>query len=281
VPGYRGRVLTLGQVVEAVEQWYPPGTAEAWDAVGLTCGDPAEIVRSVLLAVDCVPATVEETLATPAQLLITHHPLLLTGVHGVPVTGPKGRLVHRLIRGGAAHFVAHTNADIAVGGVSEALATRLGLTRLRPLIPAGVAGPVAATGAGRLGYLTEPMTLRSFTEYVARRLPPTVAGVRAAGDPGRTVACVAVCGGAGASYAEHARAAGADVFVTADLKHHGTVEAVTERTGGTMALVDTAHWASEAPWLDVLAARLGQQFGPALQVRVSATVTDPWTVHAS
>ena len=83
---------------------------------------------------DAVPATVDEAIgATGADLLITHHPLLLTGVHGVSAGDPKGALVHRMIRGGLAHFVAHTNADVAAPGVSDALADRLGLHGLRPL----------------------------------------------------------------------------------------------------------------------------------------------------
>jgi putative NIF3 family GTP cyclohydrolase 1 type 2 len=116
--------------------WYEPRWAEPWDAVGLVCGDPDEPVDRVLLAVDPVPATVAEATQLGAGLLITHHPLLLTGVHGVPADDPKGALVHRMIRSGVAHLVAHTNADVAVPGVSDALGDLLGLTGMRPLEPA-------------------------------------------------------------------------------------------------------------------------------------------------
>jgi putative NIF3 family GTP cyclohydrolase 1 type 2 len=115
---------------------------------------------------------------------------------------------------------------------------------------------------------------------VAAVLPATAWGVRAAGNPDRLVRTVAVCGGAGGSLAEDARRAGADAFLTADLKHHPSVEAVTERGGDGMALVDAAHWATEAPWLDVLAARLREELGTTVEVRVSRRVTDPWTLHA-
>ena len=67
-----------------------PRWAESWDAVGLVCGDPDEPVERILLAVDAVPATVDEAIGAAPQLLITHHPLLLTGVHGVPADDPKG-----------------------------------------------------------------------------------------------------------------------------------------------------------------------------------------------
>jgi putative NIF3 family GTP cyclohydrolase 1 type 2 len=134
-------------------------------------------------------------------------------------------------------------------------------------------------GHGRVGELPAPMTLAEFTAHAAAALPATSWGVRAAGHPARPVRTVAVCGGAGNSLVEHARAAGADVYLTADLKHHHAVEAVSERTGNPMALVDAAHWATEAPWLDAVAAALGERFGTTVEVRVSRQVTDPWTLH--
>jgi putative NIF3 family GTP cyclohydrolase 1 type 2 len=94
------------------------------------------------------------------------------------------------------------------------------------------------------------------------------------------VRTVAVCGGSGGSLAEDARRAGADAFLTSDLKHHPAVEAVSERGGDAMALVDAAHWATEAPWLDAVAARLREALGTTVEVRVSRRVTDPWTLHA-
>ena len=125
----------LGELIAALEEWFDPSWAESWDAVGLVCGDPDEAVERVLLAIDPVPATVAE--AAGAQLLITHHPLLMTAVHGVPANDPKGALVHRMIRAGVAHYVAHTNADVAAPGVSDALADRLGLTDVAPARGAG------------------------------------------------------------------------------------------------------------------------------------------------
>src|SRR3954463_5035088 len=123
----------VADVTAVMDRWFDPAHAEAWDAVGLVCGDPDEAVQRIVLAVDAVPATVAEALA--ADLLITHHPLLLSGVHGVPADDPKGALVHRMVRAGVAHFVAHTNADVALPGVSDALADTLGLRETRPLDP--------------------------------------------------------------------------------------------------------------------------------------------------
>jgi putative NIF3 family GTP cyclohydrolase 1 type 2 len=127
--------------------------------------------------------------------------------------------------------------------------------------------------------LPDALPLGEFVRRVATALPPTAWGVRAAGNPGRAVRTVAVCGGSGGSLAETARANGADVFLTADLKHHPAVEAVTERPDDGLALVDAAHWATEAPWLDTVADALRGRFGTTVDVRVSRTITDPWTLH--
>lgn len=124
---------TLGQVMAAMEALYPARLAEDWDAVGLVCGDPDRPVRSVLVAIDPVAAVVDEALALGADLLITHHPLFLRGVHGVATTSAAGRAVTRLIEGGCALLAAHTNADAARPGVADALAGALGLVDLRPL----------------------------------------------------------------------------------------------------------------------------------------------------
>ncbi|TWP49368.1 Nif3-like dinuclear metal center hexameric protein [Lentzea tibetensis] len=126
----------LADVIAALEAVYPPGTAESWDAVGLVCGDPEEPVTKVLVCVDPTESTVDEAVTTGAQLLIAHHPLLLKGVNGVPANDPKGALVHKLIRNNAALFCAHTNADSALPGVSDALALAIGLTITGPLTAA-------------------------------------------------------------------------------------------------------------------------------------------------
>ncbi|MEJ8277897.1 Nif3-like dinuclear metal center hexameric protein [Pseudonocardia sp. DW16-2] len=126
---------TVGDVVAALEAAYPPALAMDWDAVGLVCGDPTEPADRVLFAVDPTPETVDEAITSGAQLLVTHHPLLLRGVHGVGADTPKGALLHRLIRAGVALFTAHTNADVADPGVSDALAAALGLTVSGPLAP--------------------------------------------------------------------------------------------------------------------------------------------------
>jgi putative NIF3 family GTP cyclohydrolase 1 type 2 len=128
-----------------------------------------------------------------------------------------------------------------------------------------------------VGDLTEPTTVAAFADRVRDRLPRTPSGVRVSGDPARAVGRVAVCGGAGDRLVQAAASAGADVFVTSDLRHHPALENVVD---GGPALVDAGHFATEWPWLPVAAERLAadaREHGTTVEVRVSSLVTDPWT----
>jgi dinuclear metal center YbgI/SA1388 family protein len=264
--------LTVADLIGIFEDRYDPAWAESWDAVGLVCGDPDAEVNRVLFAVDPVAEVVEEALGWNADLIVTHHPLLLRPVHGVPATTPKGRLVHRLITGGVALFTAHTNADVADPGVSDALARAVGLTGpLRPLSPSA---DDPRRGLGRVGELPVPVTLREFAGLAAKGLPATAVGLRVAGDPESLVRTIAVCGGAGDSLLGAARAQGADVYLTADLRHHPASEF---REAGPTALIDAAHWATEWPWLDDAARLLGDT---SVETRISTAVTDAWTFRS-
>ncbi|MEE1939846.1 Nif3-like dinuclear metal center hexameric protein [Streptomyces sp. TRM 70361] len=274
----------LADVIAALDDLWPPAWAEQWDAVGTVCGDPGAPVDRVLIAVDPVRETAEEAVTLGAGLLLTHHPLYLRGTTTVYGGTAKGRVVHTLVRAGVALHTAHTNADRADPGVSDALAGAVGLRVVAPLVP-DPADPAGRRGLGRICELDVPEPLESLTRRVAAALPATAQGVRAAGDPGRVIRTVAVCGGSGDSLFEAVRAAGVDAYLTADLRHHPASEAVQHglSTGGP-ALLDAAHWATEWPWCEQAAAQLdavSQRHGWGLRVHVSRTVTDPWTSHAA
>ncbi|GII59114.1 GTP cyclohydrolase 1 type 2 [Planotetraspora thailandica] len=265
---------SLAEIIAEMEAQYDPAWAEPWDAVGLVCGDPALPVRKVLFAVDPVAVVVDEALEWGADLVVTHHPLYLRGTTTVAASTFKGRVIHRLIRNDVALYTAHTNADVASPGVSDALARAVGLSPdLRPLQPSA---DDPRRGLGRIGTLPSPMALREFAARAASGLPPT--SLKVAGDPERTVETVAVSGGAGDSLLGAARAAGVDVFLTADLRHHPASEFM--EAGGGPALVDASHWATEWPWLAEAAERLTSAMaakGITVEARISDVVTDVWT----
>ncbi|HKE68712.1 MAG TPA: Nif3-like dinuclear metal center hexameric protein, partial [Nocardioidaceae bacterium] len=163
------RAATVAEVQAVLETAYDPHRAEDWDAVGLVTGDPADEVRRILLAVDPTHDVIDEAIAEHADLLVTHHPLLLRPVNSVAATTPKGRAVHKLIGNRVALITAHTNADAPPGGVSDAMAQALGIDEAEPIVAqpsdpqdklvtfvpqadaARVIDALAAAGAGDIG----------------------------------------------------------------------------------------------------------------------------------
>jgi dinuclear metal center YbgI/SA1388 family protein len=264
--------FSLAEVNAVVESLWPLAGAEAWDAPGLLVGDPHRSVGSIHLAVDAVLDTVDEAVERGADLLLTHHPLLLRGVTSVAEDRYKGAVVARLIRGGCALIAAHTNADVVESGTSAVLARLLGLQDLEPIVP----GVDPSQGIGRVGRLAEPTTLGKLARSLGTLLPATASGIRVSGAFDSSVERVALCGGAGDSLLNEPAVLGADVYITSDLRHHPASEfRENSRIVDGPSLIDVSHWSSEWLWLDTAAEEL-QRALPGIVVSVSDLRTDPW-----
>lgn len=265
--------MKLRQLTKTFEQLWPTSGAESWDAVGLVVGSPDSEVKRVLVSVDVTSEMLSEAIQADFDLVLAHHPAMLKGITTASEITAKGALLAKAIGGKVAVYSAHTNADIVSNGVSDTLAKAFGLQDLRPLVPTRVEGE----GHGRIGSLPEEMSLGEFARMVATILPATATGVRVSGEYSQRVSKVALCGGAGDSFISHAAASQADVYLTADLRHHPAQEAREEAmaSGTGMALIDVSHWASEWLWLDVAAQQLRLRH-PEIEFEVSTLRTDPW-----
>ena len=263
----------LSNLIATFEQLWPVGGAESWDAPGLISGNPEMQVSKVLLTVDITAELVSEAVGR-YDLVLAHHPFLLRGVTLVGENTAKGGVLAKSIRSNLALYSAHTNADIVYRGVSDILASTLGVIDAVPLVVAAAGSEV---GHGRIGKLATPMPLGEFARVIAKSLPATATGVRVAGDYMQLVETVAVCGGAGDSFIAAAGNAGADVYVTADLRHHVVQEARETARLAThpLALVDVSHWASEWLWLAAAAEQLAAAH-PSVRFDVSDLRTDPF-----
>ena len=262
----------LADLLTAMDAMWPVSGADDWDAPGLVTGNHSARISRVLLTVDVTDEIVEEALAGGFDLIVAHHPLLLRGVKTVAEATSKGSVLAKAIRGNVAIYAAHTNADIVPRGVSEALASAFGLENVRPLLETG-----ANVGHGRIGTLPQSQTLGQLAKSIARTLPSTASGIRVAGDFEATIRSVALSGGAGDSFIDAAYQAGADVYVTSDLRHH-PVQEVLERARAEkrqFSLIDVSHWAAEWMWLEWAARDIQGRFA-SIQVVVSEIRTDPW-----
>ncbi|NWN88084.1 MAG: Nif3-like dinuclear metal center hexameric protein [Micrococcaceae bacterium] len=270
---------TLSQVVSAMESLWPLGLQEGWDASGIVAGRPEQIIQRIHWAVDPVQAVANEAVASGADLVITHHPLFLRPVTSMAASTFKGKVLHTLVEQSCALITAHTNADSAVGGVSDVLAEILGLENTVPL--AAAQDGLTEEGIGRVGTLPSAMRLEEFATRVYGALPAVAGGVRVAGDLDGIVSKVAITGGAGDSLFEYVHDHEADVYITADLRHHPASEAREQAMMGSDRpyLIDVSHFASEWLWLPAGANALERALadeGFSITSAVSAINTDPW-----
>jgi len=229
--------VTVGQILELLNQLAPFELAEEWDNVGLLAGSRASVVTGVLCALDFTEDVLEEAVEKGAEMIVTHHPILFRGRQNLCEDDPEGRLLCRLVRSGIALAAVHTNFDNMHPGVNDALADALGLTDVEAVEHGMCAGAIETT------------TLGEFRSRVEKRLGGPV---RVYGRESTPVRRVAVMGGSGGDYAAFAMKAGADVFVTGEIGYHKGLSAVDSG----LCVLETGHAATENPAISMLAGGL-------------------------
>ena len=266
--------LTLGEVCDRLDDLWPPAGAEPWDAVGLVVGRRDAAISHIRLVVDVVPDTVAQAIDDGVDLIVAHHPLLLSPVHSIAEDRYKGHVISSLVRENVALLTAHTNADVVPSGTSNVLADALGLGAREVIAASDTPGH----GIGQVGTLPEAVSLYELASKLGTLLPHTASGVRLSGDPEQLVSRVALCAGAGDSLLSHPLVSSSDVYITSDLRHHPASEVAAQRlVGPAPALIDISHFAAEWLWVEQAGRQL-QEIFPRLRVTVSDLVTDPWDV---
>ena len=257
-------MATLRDIHAVLARHFPPPLIESWDSSGVICGDWQAQVEKVLLTVDITSNILDEARTAGAQCIVSHHPLLLPR-HSIAAEPWKFRLVARANALNIALVNAHTNADNARPGVTDALCEVLGLEETDALIATDMD---AATGTGRIGNLSTPMSLEQLMRLIQTVVPGGRPRTNGALDD--FIRRVAVCAGAGDEFLAEVRRTDADVYITSDLRHHPVLEHVE---AGGCTLIDIEHSAAEALWLPQVAAILSAEAGMAVslsQVRTAA-----------
>ncbi|MBE5039979.1 Nif3-like dinuclear metal center hexameric protein [Ructibacterium gallinarum] len=234
-------MLKVKDIVSAIEQLAPPELAESWDNVGLMTGDLDQRVTTVFLCLDVTSDNVQQAIACGADLIVSHHPLIFSPVKRIIEQDVSGSILRNLIRHDISVYSAHTNLDHADGGMNDMLAKRLSLQQIRHFSDEectdGTGRPLDAIG--RVGVLPAPMEMGDFVELVKDSLGCQT--IRSVGNPEEVIKIAALCSGAGGDGIYAAYHAGADVYVTADVKHH---EAQLAFELG-MNLIDAGHFETE------------------------------------
>lgn len=228
----------VGDIYRWLDSIAPFETQEGFDNAGLLIGDREKAVSRIVFTLDLSETVVEEAAAFGAELIITHHPIIFSPLRRIDYQTPFGRMLIRLTGAGISVISAHTNWDKAPGGVGDTLAALLGLSDIRPL-----------DDYVRLGTLESPVTAAAFARKAAAALG---FAPRWYGDADRLLRTVAVAGGSYGEGYEPALEAGADAFLTGEIKHHEILDAIAKG----LTIYDGGHHATEQPAMPVLAEKL-------------------------
>jgi len=231
---------TVQMVAEAVSRLAPRRLAEEWDNPGLLVGEPSTEVKKILVCLDVLDESISQAIELDAQIIVAHHPLIFHAIKNVRADLPLGKKISRLIKNDLAVFAAHTNLDIAVGGVNDILAEKIGLVDVKNFGD-------EEFSMGRIGTLETTMTAENFACHVKKVLNADNVRLVSAGD--FPIKKVGLCGGAGAEFIQKAKFFGAQAFVTGDVKYHEAQAAIENG----IHVVDAGHFATEFPIVHVLA----------------------------
>jgi len=243
--------MKIDDVLSWLRALAPEDTAMDGDPIGLLIHPVIRDVKHVVVCLDATPAIALAAAREGAELIVCHHPLIYRPLGSILDSDPIGQSAITLIREGIALYAMHTNWDRAQGGINDTLAQEIGMLEVRPLAAAGNAqiariGKISACTVGVLAtHLTSVLALASedalrYSQEFSQRMVQTLA----------------VCGGAGAMLLQDAITAGADAFVTSDVRHHEFVDAA----GRGAVLIDAGHGATERPGMASLAQRMFRQF---------------------
>lgn len=259
----------VSDIIAAIEAFAPASLQEKWDNTGLQTGHRDATVEGVLTCVDVTPERIVEALRRNANMIVSHHPLLFKGLKSITGENDTQLSVEMAVRNSIAVYSCHTSLDSTRGGVSHLIATRLGLTPARPLAPSG---PGADTG---LGAVCSPLTFsidpRRFAESVKTTLGLDVI---ACSDPlkcPQEISTVAVCGGSGGEFIPQAIEAGAQAYITAEIRYHDFIDYARD-----ILLLDCGHFETEVMTRNLLADIIRSRF-PSLPVAESTNEKNPVT----
>ena len=251
-------MLKVKDIIKVIEDFAPLSLQESWDNSGLCVGSPEAPVTSVLLGLDCTEELVEEAVACGADMIVTHHPLIFSGMKKISPDDQVGAAVIKAIKAGISIYAAHTSADKVIAGVSGAMAARLGLQNVTILDEDG-----EGTGLGVVGDLPQPVSCEEMIALVKEKF--SLKAMKASRPLEGKITRVAMCGGSGGSLIKAAMASGAQLYISGDISYHNFF------TREGFMIMDIGHYESEIEIVDILFSLLRKNF-PTFAVRITQNI---------
>lgn len=232
------------EIIEKLNDFCPPRLAYPWDNVGLLCGDSEKEIKKILVTLDTNVNVVREAVKVGADMIVSHHPILLGGIKRIDYASAEGQVIKLLIENDIVLFAAHTNMDTAEGGINDKLAEMLCLTDVK-ILDRHTDDPTA--GLGRYGKLQKSVKFKKFAEKCKTILKTPF--LRISGDFEREITTVAVASGSCSEIIPLAYEKGADVIITGDMKYHNTID----MTQMGICIIDAGHYPTEICVMDIFA----------------------------
>ena len=250
--------MKVKDIIAVIEDFAPLSIQEGWDNSGLCVGSPEDEVSSILLGLDCTEKLVDEAIECGADLIVTHHPLIFSGLKKISPDDPIGAAVIKAVRNGISIYAAHTNADKVIAGVSGAMAARLGLIDVEILEEDG-----EGTGLGVVGNLPSPLSAEEAIALVKEQF--SLKMMKASAPVECLVTRIAMCGGSGGSLIRSAQKAGAQLYISGDISYHNFF------TPEGFMIMDIGHYESEIEIVDILFSLIKKNF-PTFAVRITQNI---------
>ncbi len=226
--------MTANDIIQTIELTAPISWQEAWDNSGLQIGLKEAQVTSVLLCTDITEKVIEEALQKKCEMILSHHPLLFTGLKTIQDNTHEERITRLAIKNDLVLYSSHTSMDAAPNGVSKKMADKLGLSNCQILVPT----KSEYIGLGIIGELETPTHINDLLQVVKKVFGSKM--VRYTLPTKETVQRIALCGGAGSEFIKTAIERDADVFISADFKYHDF-----QRADNRITVIDIGHFESE------------------------------------
>lgn len=244
--------VSLAQLMRLLDEFAPFSAASAWDNSGLQIGDFARPITGILFCVDCTEAVVKEAAEKGCECIVSHHPLLFRPLKQVVEQFGAQRVVRQLIRENIALISTHTNLDYAEYGLCHAMAQKLALYDVQPVLQPGEED----AGYGRWGKI-EPMPLSALAQKAKQAF--SAGCVKYAGDGARPIRTVLAASGSGLKAVVHfAMQQGIDCIVTSDVAYNDALDAVA----AGLCVIDAGHFDTEKScceiWTQTLQSRLNE-----------------------
>lgn len=261
-------MITCENIIACMEELAPRVFAENWDNVGLLTGDREQKVYRIMTALDATDSVITQAVEQKVDMLVTHHPMIFSGMKRVTTDDFIGRRVIKLIQNNISYYAMHTNLDVCM--MNDVAAEKIGISK-EEILEEVCTNPKTGEpeGIGMIGSLKEPIMVEQLAEKV--KLAFHIPHVRVSGDLHRRVQRLAISTGSGKSMAKYAQKKGAEVFISGDMDHHTVIDMLDQN----MQVIDAGHYGTEHFMAEYMCTYLRGKFGEEIQV-IQAEETEPF-----